>query len=213
VALLACRRPGWDGQAVSFFEQFTAVPPAEPEPEPERPPWFKPQAQLPAVVPVELVLARTEAAAVLLSAVRAYRTGFEFTVVALVRERIRSGRRLESVHAHPPAGVDPGPDFLRFGLRFADGRSAANLPHSEPPDTGDPASAAPMLMRQHGSGDGQRWEHDFWVWPLPPPGPLAFVCQWPALEIPESAVEIDAGLVLDAAARSYELWPGSDASV
>ncbi len=27
-----------------------------------------------------------------------------------------------------------------------------------------------------------RW----WAWPLPPAGPLEFVCEWPALGIPES---------------------------
>jgi hypothetical protein len=40
------------------------------------------------------------------------------------------------------------------------------------------------------------------VQPLPPPGPLAFVCAWPARGIPEVRVEIGAGLVLDAAAAA-----------
>jgi hypothetical protein len=39
-------------------------------------------------------------------------------------------------------------------------------------------------------------------------GPLAFVCEWPARDIPESRVEIDAGLVLEAAARAVPIWPG-----
>jgi hypothetical protein len=38
-------------------------------------------------------------------------------------------------------------------------------------------------------------------------GPLIFVCQWPALRIEESRVEFDAGQILDAAARSRQLWP------
>jgi hypothetical protein len=45
------------------------------------------------------------------------------------------------------------------------------------------------------------------VWGLPPPGPLAFVCQWPARGIPESRSEIDARLVLEAAVRVTSLWP------
>jgi hypothetical protein len=48
---------------------------------------------------------------------------------------------------------------------------------------------------------------DVWVWGLPPPGPLAFVCEWPARGIPETRVEIDAGLVLEAAGRAVAIWP------
>ena len=40
-----------------------------------------------------------------------------------------------------------------------------------------------------------------------PPGPLAFVCEWPARGIPETRAEIDAGLVLAAAARAVPIWP------
>jgi hypothetical protein len=45
------------------------------------------------------------------------------------------------------------------------------------------------------------------VWPLPPAGPLVFVCEWPALGVEESRAQLDARLVLDAAARSRPLWP------
>ena len=45
------------------------------------------------------------------------------------------------------------------------------------------------------------------VWPLPPPGPVSFVCELPARGIPESRVEVDAQLILDAAGRAIRLWP------
>jgi hypothetical protein len=48
---------------------------------------------------------------------------------------------------------------------------------------------------------------DVWVWGLPPPGPLAFVCAWPAGQLPASGVEIDARLVLEAAGRAAPVWP------
>ena len=48
-----------------------------------------------------------------------------------------------------------------------------------------------------------RW----WAWPLPPAGPLEFVCEWPALGLPESRAGLDGQLVLDAAAHSIRLWP------
>jgi hypothetical protein len=45
------------------------------------------------------------------------------------------------------------------------------------------------------------------LWGLPPPGPLAFVCTWPAGQFPTSGVEIDASLVLEAAGRAAAVWP------
>jgi hypothetical protein len=39
-----------------------------------------------------------------------------------------------------------------------------------------------------------------WLWGLPPPGPLTFACHWPSEQIPPSQAELDAGLVLAAAA-------------
>jgi hypothetical protein len=45
------------------------------------------------------------------------------------------------------------------------------------------------------------------VRPLPPAGPLAFVCEWAALGIPEKRTELDAQLILDAATRSVRTWP------
>ena len=48
-----------------------------------------------------------------------------------------------------------------------------------------------------------RW----WAWPLPPAGPLEFVCEWPPFGIAESRTGIDAQLILDAARRSVRLWP------
>jgi hypothetical protein len=48
---------------------------------------------------------------------------------------------------------------------------------------------------------------NFWVWPLPPPGPVTFVCAWPRWEIPESRTDLDAGPILEAAARATDLWP------
>jgi hypothetical protein len=45
------------------------------------------------------------------------------------------------------------------------------------------------------------------VWPLPPAGPLEFICQWPVYGIGETRVGIDGQVILDAARRSVQLWP------
>ena len=108
-------------------------------------------------------------------------------------------------------GVDPAGEFadyfLRFGVGFADGRKATNLDHRRDLDDG-PAPDPPALRLVRWEGhDLLAWEVDVWVWGLPPPGPLAFVCEWPARGIPESRAEVDAGLVLKAAGQALAIWP------
>jgi hypothetical protein len=57
-----------------------------------------------------------------------------------------------------------------------------------------------------GGGGGGRWEHRNWLWPIPPPGPVAFVCEWPALQIPLTRTTLDAEVIRDAARRAVVLW-------
>ncbi len=51
------------------------------------------------------------------------------------------------------------------------------------------------------------WDNHYWVWGLPPPGPLVFVCEWPARGIGQSRMQADARLVLEAAERAVPIWP------
>jgi hypothetical protein len=91
-------------------------------------------------------------------------------------------------------------------VQFADGRKATTL--DRPPH--DPEGQEPdrPVLREHGGGGGGAWwDIEYWVWPLPPAGPFAFVCGWPARGIAESRVEIDAGTILEATERAVTLWP------
>ncbi len=51
----------------------------------------------------------------------------------------------------------------------------------------DPAKDIRLVPRG-GHGGGRQSRQAFWVWPLRPPGPVAFVCEWPSYGIPESRV-------------------------
>jgi hypothetical protein len=202
-------RPSEDyDPATSFFEP----PPPPPslfvaELAHRQPAWLGPPANvLPAVVGAELLIARTDETAVAVTGIRACPTGFGFTLSLRLR-------RLSAPPQQDPYPFDlafegdrMADTFLRFGVQFADGAKATNLPRYDLHHTDD-AEPTPPVLTSHGGGGGTAWDMDQWVWPLPPPGPLAFVCEWPAHQIGESRVELDADLVRQAAERATPLWP------
>lgn len=199
---------------MGFFDRLPPVPPPEPEPpRPPRPAWMKPEAALAGVVAEDLLLARTDQAAIAITGLLAYRTGFEFVLSAVLRREDRRGRIFGPGAHHYWSGRDndePLPaEFLRFGLQFADGSVATNLDRRPfvPPDS---QPAGPVLLADGGGGGSRRYDMRYWVWPLPPPGRVAFVCEWPVYTIPESRADIDAQLIMDAAARAIQLWPDDD---
>jgi hypothetical protein len=103
--------------------------------------------------------------------------------------------RLRNLHRRERRGFWPFPEFgyhggrtvpadaFRFTIEFADGRSVTNLDPA-PSDPEVPAFEQPMLSSGPGTGlvgsgsspDRWGWDMDYRARPLPPPGPLAFVC-------------------------------------
>lgn len=196
-----------------FFEQPPPPPIPEPEPEPE-PAWLAaPRHTLPGVVALEMILARSERAAVAITRLGAYPTGFELDLLVLVNRRgeereldpMLFGHHLRHRRRGRDAGV-PVDDQLRFGVQFADGSKATNL---DPWDFARDEPAPPVLRTGGGGGGGDHWRQDIWIWPLPPPGQLSFVCEWPAAGIELTRVDIEGQLVLEAAARSIKIFDES----
>jgi hypothetical protein len=174
-----------------------------PEPPPRRVhrPWDQPEAEFPAVVPIEtLQFGRSEHAAVAITGMSAYSQGFEI----FVARRIRPGT--------PGLDEDLGPYAVRrgltepqpfqIGMQFSDGRQAVT---GRPQADSEPAG--PILRPRGGGGTAHSQLLRWWAWPLPPSGPLEFTCQWPTYGIDGTRVGIDAQLILDAARRSVRLWP------
>jgi hypothetical protein len=190
---------------------FDGRPPPPPEPEPTRrlrSPWEKPESVLAGVAAGEVLLARSADAAVGVSGFRGYPEGFELTLTVLVRQEDRRGMLFRRLNEPLVEGVTAD-EFLRFGLLFADGSSATNLGGRHYPRP-DQQPDGPLLQQQGGGGGGRRMDMRYWVWPLPPPGRLTFVCEWPAHGIPESRAAIDSQPILDAAARAIEVFPEDD---
>jgi hypothetical protein len=168
---------------------------------------LKPEDVLGAGIGAHLLLGRTPDAAIAVTNLLAYPMGFEFTVGIVVRRRERYGLEPwmgpRQRHEHPDG--PPPDDFVRLGVQFSDGGAATNV-DGHPFSWTDEEPTGPVLMPDTGSGGDRRYDMTFWVWPLPPPGPVAFVCEWPARGIPESRAEIDAQLILDASALAVRLW-------
>jgi hypothetical protein len=174
------------------------------------PPWFSaPSGTLPGVVALELVIARNERVAVCVTRLGAYPSGFELDLVTMAGGEgdeldplLFAGSRMHARLRTGESGIPP--EMLRFGVQFADGAKATNTSgrsrdfHDEP--------NGPVLNTGGGGGGGGNWRQSLWVWPLPPPGRLTFVCEWPAAGIALTRHEIDAQLVLDAATRAEVIF-------
>ncbi len=163
-------------------------------------PWERPETEFPVLVPVgTMPFDTTGPSAVAITGVLAYSNGFEFLATRLVRR-----------DAFPPRSA-PRPGQGRglgdyggcsIGVAFGDGGQAFTGGHVEPsyPDEPDRPFLFPSGKNTRGFREDQRW----WVWPLPPPGQLEFICR---LGEAESRISMDAQLGLDASQQSLPAWP------
>lgn len=159
------------------------------------------------------MLVRTEQVVVCVTRLGAYPTGFELDLVTMARGESDSldpflfGGR--SLRRGRQTGAGIPPEKLRFGVEFADGTKATNT--SGRSDSGEDPPPGPVLRPGSGSGSGGgNCRQSMWVWPLPPAGQLAFVCEWPAAGIPLTRHEIDAQIILDAAGHAQELFTDAE---
>lgn len=192
---------------MSFFD---SIPPPPDPPEPilrPRPAWEQPDEVMPGSVTTELLLIRTEQAAVAIGGVRAYPNGFEFTVHTRLRKEDdtwpRPGGPLER-HGRP--GTPQADEALRLGIMYADGRRAATTSGHWWPDHRDEPGRL-MLQQGGGGGSARRWDGNFWVHPLPPDGPVTFVASWLKYGAAETRADLDGAAIRAAARRAVFLWP------
>lgn len=199
----------------SFFEP----PPPPPEP-PERPvprprnPWMGvPGGVVGRTVALNLVLGQSAKAVVWIPSVTVYPDGFELELEIRQRDEEGWSDQFSLLHhggsRRPDGELDP--ELLRFGIELSDGRKATTLNPGTGPGDWDTPPAGPILCGGSGAGGGlagggARLECDYWIWPLPPEGPLAFVCEWPIADIPETRSEIDSALLREAAAEAVIVW-------
>jgi hypothetical protein len=164
-------------------------------------PWDPPETEFPAIVPIStLQFDRSEQTAIAITGMSAYSNGFEIFVTRLIRPDA------------PGFDDDPAPgapmrmlaerQAFQISLQLSDGRMVTSgRPHGDAEPTG------PILRPRGGGGTSHYLLSRWWAWPLPPRGPLEFICQ---LGTGETRVGIDAQLILDAAHRSVQVWPQAE---
>jgi hypothetical protein len=203
----------------------------KPEPEPPQPPMPKPPAWAGpprdvrgAVVATELLLARTDNVAIVLSQALVYRTGCLLTIEVATRKRNLNQDDwydlFFAVHDEARMPSRRWDRLLRLGLRYPDGTTVTNLdplitrkPDADPLDPLDPPGppVGPGLSWYPFSSHGGRFDPHIqgalWLWPLPPAEPLQFAVEWPIAGIDLTIVELDGAELAAAATRSTGYWP------
>jgi hypothetical protein len=185
--------------SVSFFDSVPR-PPRPPEiPRREPKPWDGPPAGwIAGWVPWRIVLLRSGDAHAVLRDFEALPTGLQFSLVTTLRRDPMAHR------GHHAPFFAPGEQGMRLGVAFADGRKAVAGLDMNRETSRDPSQ--PVLRPGGGGGSGSTYRLSFWLWPLPPPGPLTWVAQWPEHNLAENSVNVDATVLAAAASEAEQLW-------
>ena len=153
-----------------------------------------PTNEIPAVVPLRLVLAQTDAIAVWISGALVYSTCMTFSIEASVP----STDRFLGMYGFgkPESGHTPP---MLLGFEDAHGTLATNLPGKR---TG--------LSAHGGGGSGVHNRTGLVLAPVPPRGDLQVYFAWPHFGIDETKHVLDAGEFASAAQQVVTLWDEVD---
>ena len=193
-------------RTVSFFD---TPPIPEPPPEPAQPPqpeWMgAPQGVLPGRSSEQATLFKTDEALLLVQQFLAYPTGIEFTFNLWLRNPDHPPPAFPwDLHGQQRTGPLPD-DFLRLGILLSDGMKWTNVDWTHPERNEQPAGL--HVSPRGGGGGGDRFRMSYWMWPLPPEGPMTFVASWPSQAVEERSVTVDATELRARATEAEIIWP------
>ena len=200
---------------MSFFPPDPEFPEPE-EAESSQPPWWAaPEDELPALFPVSELIAVTDYVAIALVGAFVYRDGIELRIERRLR---RTGLPLGEwnelcatfMEHWPMGGRSDQQGRLRFGLILGDGeRVVLDSPFFGGVDPSVKPEGHTLARRQGGGGGGGSTysaTDSLWVWPMPPEGSMELVMQWPALDVGERRVHLDATQMRRLALQAKPLW-------
>ncbi len=153
-------------------------------------------------MPHAAVIARSKQALVALAGFRVYSKGVEIllmlrTLSEFVFDDPTGFRELMRQKIDPTRESLPDTVF-RFGVEFSDGRRATSLDRNwfDPDWQTKPPPSIHLGMTGGGGGAAFNWQ--VWLWPLPPPGVLTVVCEYPQAGIALTRYEVEAAPILEA---------------
>jgi len=176
-----------------------------------------PENEFPSAVGLSVLLGRSGEAAVGITKVEVYSTGFQFTLAVRVRRlrpELARGGLFALISPLNHRGIEvPLPERLLLGLEYANGRRASTLHDIRTQGPTTVIDDEELVLAQQGGGGGDLTvDLAFWVSPLPPPGPMTFVLSWPSFGIPEAGTVLDGAPIREAAEFSQPLWPPEPAA-
>ncbi|WP_414937272.1 hypothetical protein [Amycolatopsis sp. cmx-11-51] len=193
---------------MSFFTAGPRSRPLFPVPEQELfgyngRPWVDSPHEhiVPAILPWSMPLGRAERTIVALRGIEVWPEAVSFQLSVYSRDLL-PGDPGEGLIDHRRV---PDYNALLVGVLFPDGRRASSetisVPSASKPDQ-------PVLRAQGLSGTSFHVDHEIFLWPLPPAGPLEFVVQWLDRDIEETHTSLEGTAIRNAAKEAGEIWPG-----
>ncbi len=161
----------------------------------------RPDNEMPVTVALDLTLARNDDVALGIGAAMVYRNGVAFQLLAVSR----TSTYLDFFGHHPRRR--DGSHGLLLGVEYSDGRRATTAGRTWLDAVDRDDDDGPALTMGGGGSSDRRAEAEFFLSPVPPPGPLTFVVLWPAAGLPETTVATTADPLAAAVAGVVELWP------
>lgn len=161
-------------------------------------PHSPPRNEVPVTVAFDTELMADDVA-LFCSGLHVYSTGFRVRLELRVREWQRSDRVFEAFHGD-------GPDRVLVGVEYADGRWGKNVARWTGPHT-LVSDGEVSVMDRGGSGSDGTADADYFIAPLPPPGPARLVCAWPSRGLGDTVTELPVDEIAAASERVRQLWP------
>jgi hypothetical protein len=177
------------------------------------PPWAgPPESELGVAVPARTVLASQPSIVIALTECVAYSNGFTVGIALRSMHFLDHG----SVGFGPPM-ERPDDSALQIAIKFGDGREGAASGHGPNAevmayykawrdDIEPERPAGPVVSHRKGGGGGKVWDFEYWVWPLPPDGPLTVSCEWRSEGVAKTSKELDGTAIRLAGNTSKNLW-------
>ncbi len=207
--LLGINRPPW----VAYVRATRKGKPPVRSELPPQPRWGgPPEDEVGVAVAARMVVASQPRLFIAVTDCVAYSNGF--TLGLAVRSKDEIPPHMMGFGPYREAGDDAG---IQVSIQFSDGRDSLGggpgpnravmdfyREWSEGKDPPEPVG--PIIGQQGGGGGGQRWDFHYFVWPLPPDGPVIITCEWPARGLQTAGKELNGTAIRAAGLKSHSVW-------